>query len=326
MSTARSHWKLGLFVVGGAALVLASLAFLGARSMQREVGLYVSYFDESVQGLEVGSPIKFRGVTVGTVSRIQVAPDHRHVQVESALALEELDRLGLDRGPEPALFGAPRTLAMAADLRLQLASSGLTDVKFLQLDFFDLISNPSPELPFETPLNMIPTTPSMMKNLGDSLLLVVGRLPRIVAQTEALLDVVDGIVRETAERRFPERIAGSLDRIDALLGGARSTLDRANVAGLSQGASRTLDKVDAAVDHLDELIARVDAKDGLLASVHRASDAVGEALGDARGLGGQLVLTLRSVLASARSLRAVTEALEEDPDMFVKGRSPEARR
>jgi ABC-type transporter Mla subunit MlaD len=326
MAASRSHWKLGLFVVGGAVLALASLAFLGARSLQQEVGLYVSYFDESVQGLEVGSPIKFRGVTVGTVSRIKVAPDHRHVQVESALALEELDRLGLDRGPEPALFGAPRTLAMAADLRLQLASSGLTDVKFLQLDFFDLISNPSLELPFPTPLNMIPTTPSMMKNLGDSLLLVVGRLPRIVEQTEVLLNVIEGIVRETAERRFPERLAGSLDRLDALVVRARSTLDRANLPGLSQGAAQTLGKVDDAVLHVDQLVTRVDAKNGLLASVHRASDAVGEALGDARGLGGQLVLTLRSVQASARSLRVVTEALEEDPDMFVKGRSPEARR
>ena len=53
----------------------------------------------------------------------------------------------------------------------------------------------------------------------------------------------------------------------------------------------------------------------------------GSGFGEAKlGGGGQLVLTLRSVQASARSLRVVTEALEEDPDMFVKGRSPEARR
>ena len=70
MAAPQNHWKLGLFVVVGLALAVATVTLLGAFSTYREVGLYVSYFDESVQGLEVGSPIKFRGVTIGTVGRI----------------------------------------------------------------------------------------------------------------------------------------------------------------------------------------------------------------------------------------------------------------
>ncbi|MEP7125951.1 MAG: mammalian cell entry protein, partial [Byssovorax sp.] len=63
MSAPTNHWKLGLFVVVGVVLTLTTVAVLGARSLRKEVSRYVSYFDESVQGLEVGSPIKFRGVT-----------------------------------------------------------------------------------------------------------------------------------------------------------------------------------------------------------------------------------------------------------------------
>jgi hypothetical protein len=52
MAALQNHWKLGLFVVAGLAVALTAVALLGARSLQRDVGLYVSYFDESVQGLE----------------------------------------------------------------------------------------------------------------------------------------------------------------------------------------------------------------------------------------------------------------------------------
>src|SRR4051812_46819040 len=96
MAAPTNHWKLGLFVVVGIVMSLTTVAVLGARSLRTEVGRYVSYFDESVQGLEVGSPIKFRGVTIGTVARIDVAPDHRHVEVMSDLGVAELSRLGLD--------------------------------------------------------------------------------------------------------------------------------------------------------------------------------------------------------------------------------------
>ena len=326
MAAPQNHWKLGLFVVAGLALALATVAVLGARSMQHEVGLYVSYFDESVQGLEVGSPIKFRGVTIGTVGKIDVAPDHRHVEVESELGVEQLARLGLDVGKQPARYGAARKLVMAADLRLQLASSGLTGVKFLQLDFFDVSANPPPELPFPVPKNYIPTTPSMMKNLEDSLTRMMNRLPEIAEQTASILGEIDVIVRDVRDRRLPEQLAATIDTVDDILAEAREKIAQVDARGLSRDAKRTLVGVTAAVGRLDGVLARVDRNDGLLSSVQRASDALGDTLRDADGLGGQLVDTLVSVQGSARSLRQFTEALEQDPDMLLKGRAPEEER
>src|SRR4051795_12066875 len=110
MAAPTNHWKLGLFVVTGVVMVLGTVAMLGARSLRKEVERYVSYFDESVQGLEVGSPIKFRGVTIGTVGKIDVAPDHRHVEVELELGVADLHRLGLDVRVGPAARGTPMKL------------------------------------------------------------------------------------------------------------------------------------------------------------------------------------------------------------------------
>jgi phospholipid/cholesterol/gamma-HCH transport system substrate-binding protein len=82
-TTATNHWKLGLFILLALGVMIGTLFWLGAQRFQRMSFPAVTYFDESVQGLDVGSPVKFRGVTVGTVSDITIAPDHRHVQVWS---------------------------------------------------------------------------------------------------------------------------------------------------------------------------------------------------------------------------------------------------
>src|SRR5207237_8423042 len=123
--------RLGPFVLVGVGVRLAALFWLGARRLRRDSFPAVSYFDESVQGLDVGSPVKFRGVTVGTVSDITIGPDHRHVQVTANMYVDALVRLGLRTG-------APKSGEefIAPNLRVQPASAGLPGVRFIQAAFF----------------------------------------------------------------------------------------------------------------------------------------------------------------------------------------------
>src|SRR5438105_13833765 len=120
-TTATNHWKLGLFVLVGVGVMLAALFWLGARRLRRDSFPAISYFDESVQGLDVGSPVKFRGVTVGTVSDITVGPDHRHVQVTADMYVDALVRLGLRERPLEQVEDVA-----AHSCRGHLAASGLT--------------------------------------------------------------------------------------------------------------------------------------------------------------------------------------------------------
>src|SRR5207302_3365650 len=79
-TTATNHWKLGLFVLLAVGAMLGALFWLAARRLRRESFPAISYFDQSVQGLDVGSPAKFRGATVGTVTDISIAAAPPHVQ------------------------------------------------------------------------------------------------------------------------------------------------------------------------------------------------------------------------------------------------------
>ncbi|MDB4989318.1 MAG: uncharacterized protein JWN04_4496, partial [Myxococcaceae bacterium] len=75
MSAPTNHWKLGLFVLTSVILGLMGIVFLAGRALQKDTVRYTSFFDESVTGLNTGSPVSYRGVTVGNVQDINIARD-----------------------------------------------------------------------------------------------------------------------------------------------------------------------------------------------------------------------------------------------------------
>ncbi len=321
MAAPTNHWKLGLFVVAGVVMVLTTVAALGARSLRKEVGRYVSYFDESVQGLEVGSPIKFRGVTIGTVGKIDIAPDHRHVEVTSELGVAELHRLGLDIAEGPVVAGTRKKLEQQTDLRVQLASAGVTGVKFLQLDFFVVADNPPPDLPFPVPdHHYIPAAASTMKNLEDSATRMMNRLPELVDQMMSILEKVNGMIGELKDRQLPEQIAATLTNANRILALAQQKLDQVDATKLSKEAGALLVALNDAMVRMNRLLARVDGDKGLLASVTRASDAFGDTARGVDGLGVDIEDALEAVQEAAKSVRKLADSIEKEPDMLLKGR------
>lgn len=316
MATPSNHWKLGLFVVSGVIVGLLTVVALGARGLHVETVAYQSFMDESVQGLEVGSPVKFRGVTIGNVSQIGIAPDVRHVQLTSELVVKDLVLMGLGSGTAQSL-----QVHIPADLRVQLASAGLTGVKFLQLDFFNPKNNPAPALPFTTPRNYIPAAVSTMKNLEDAVVNAVDRFPEMTDATIHVLAKFDALLDEVGQQKLPERTAAALNQAKETLAGAKKTFADVDAAQLSHRAQQTLTQLDGTITHMNGILARVEGDKGVVRSAERAVDAMGDAATDARGLGDELGTTLREVQLAAESLQRLTDALERDSDMLLKGRA-----
>jgi phospholipid/cholesterol/gamma-HCH transport system substrate-binding protein len=316
VASPSNHWKLGLFVVCGVALGLASVVVLGARGLHENTVSYQSYFDESVQGLDVGSPVKFRGVTIGTVSKIDIAPDRRHVSVTSDLGVDQINLMGLGHGT-----GKHFQIRVPVDLRIQLASAGITGVKFLQLDFFSVAGNPPPKLPFAVPENYIPAAVSTMKNLEDAIVQAVSGFPEMVGAALKLIDKLDQLVNDAGQAALPQRTLDTLASAERVFSDIRATLTKLDAGKLSTQASGTLERLDGAIGRLDKLLARVDAEDGVLVSAGRASDAMGDAAVNARGLTDDLGATMRDVQQAAQAVQKLADALERDPDMLLKGRA-----
>lgn len=319
-ATAATRWKLGLFVVVSLGLALGSLLWLGETRFWRNTVPIVTYFDESVQGLDIGSPIKFRGAPIGTVSRITIAPDRRHIEVESQIFTENLVRLGIvERG---ALAGA--SLGIPPDLRAQLTPAGITTgLTFVQIDVFDPERYPPPPLPFPTPPNYVPAVPSVLKDIQEAVMISLAELPEIertleraLGETDQTLAEVRGLARSLGAKDGP--LLGLLGRLDTLAG----TLDRGILASRP---GETAASFREAADALADTARKVGAASQ---DVNRASQRVGLATDqvrlEVRGVADDLREALDSFRESADAVRALADYLERDPRSLLRGRRPES--
>src|SRR6185369_7111112 len=124
------YFVVGFFVTVGTIAAVAMILWLGASKYLRTGVKYVTYFDESVQGLQVDSAVKYRGVEVGSVEKIHVAPDNRLIEV--------LIKVNLRKGTERKLVS-------------QLKSAGITGIVFVELDNLDPKKpDRSPRIAFKT--------------------------------------------------------------------------------------------------------------------------------------------------------------------------------
>jgi len=294
-ATTTNHWKLGLFVVLGIVALIGVLFWLGAQRFRRESFAAVAFFDESVQGLDVGSPLKFRGVMVGTVANITIAPDHRHVQVTSDIYVDAVRSLGISNGAPDPKSGQP---FMPENLRVQLVAAGITGVRYLEVDFFEPDRYPPPPLPFSPPWNYIPSAPSTLRSLEQAALEFANRLPALGEQTTAAL--AEGRQTLGSFRRLSDELQGDngqLARLVRQLDSAASTLEgtlRESQLGATTSALR-------------------EASNSVAGAATGVSGGVGDVRDDLR----DDLLALRETLDS---IRALVESVDRDPSVLVRGR------
>lgn len=149
MVSTRVQFSVGLFMTAGLALATVAIIWLGMSSFLDKGQNFVTYFDESVQGLGVDSPVKYRGVPVGRVSRIRIAPDYHLIEV--VILIEDQQSGNEDR---------------FADCVASIANVGITGAMFVEIDKRrpgapDL----SPKLSFDAQYPVIASKPSDIKKL-----------------------------------------------------------------------------------------------------------------------------------------------------------------
>lgn len=150
----------GMFLALGIIVAVGLTIWLGVQRTSGRGALYVTFFDESVQGLSKDSPVKYRGVPVGRVHSIDVAPDSRLIQVT----------LSIDKKIE-----------IAQDTVAQLKPVGITGAMFVELDKLTPGQEPRfKELSFPTDHPIIPSKPSDISTIFrgiDDLIKDLNQLP-----------------------------------------------------------------------------------------------------------------------------------------------------
>lgn len=242
-----THVKLGLFAIATVFAATVVVVALGLHQMHGATVTYHTYFDESVQGLDVGASVKYRGVPIGTVSDIAIAPDRVHVDVALALRQSAVDRLDLASVPPGA--------------RAQLGTQGITGVKSIDIDFFAPGTSAAPELPFVPAERTIASRPSLLHGLAANLDAIGEKLPGLIGRGSAALAKLEQLVDELRSAHVGARLGNTLAgidraaaRVDAAIGEVgRATVDNAPDLGR---ALRELADAARGVRELADAIAR----------------------------------------------------------------------
>ena len=323
MTAPANRWKLGLFVIGGVAAAVTGLVYVGMHELKREFHVAYAYFDEALTGLEEGSPVKFRGVTVGVVQKIRVAPDKKHLRVQAALFDDYLRDLGLDVSRVAGVCPLPD------NLRAQVVMSWVTSTSFVQVDFFPDPATGPQQLPFAVPTDEVTlrTVPSTAKSLEDASRDVLRDLPQIAATGRELVELLR---TELQAARLPElsrQLQSVLQHIDELLVDVQR---REFVAEAKQAITAVKDAAASVYSDQSPIGTMLAELRGLADALRRevADAKLGETTGSVRAAPaavGQLGADVRGELAQLRATLAAVERLvamlERDPGALLHGRT-----
>jgi ABC-type transporter Mla subunit MlaD len=151
---------IGIFIVVGSVIIIATIIWLGANQFLQENILYSTYFSGSVEGLQTGSPVKYQGVPVGTVNEIRVAPNGKLVEVV----------MQIEKG-----------VIITDSLRVKVEMAGIAGGKFLQLHYPDNpeMVNIYPALDFKPKYPVIKSSPSGMQEIEIAMRDVLDNLRQI---------------------------------------------------------------------------------------------------------------------------------------------------
>jgi len=314
MSSKANSIVVGAFVVGAVVLAIAGVLVLGSGKLFKRTTKAVCYFTGDVMGLNVGAPVKFKGVDIGSVAavRLRLAQETEAPTPESVKeglripVIIEIDNEKVTQeGATQPLDTARVKQLVGLGLRAQLVSQSLlTGLLLVQLDF-----NPEVPatyvLPPDSPLLEIPTIPTSLQQLQAAAHNVFRKL-----ETIDLEKLADSATR-------------ALDSIDhvAQSPGLAKTLD------LLPG---TVSNVDGGVTDVRQLVVR--AKGPLMDSLQSTSESAKATLNTFRAwiapeapLSVDLATALREMAGAAHSVRLLADSLERNPSALVRGTEVKAR-
>ena len=240
MSSQANKLKIGLFVVMSLLLSVATVIWLGASRYFEDSKIAVAYFTESVQGLESDSPVKFRGVPVGRIKAIRMAPDGRLIEVVMSL---------------------DRNFKLTDDMGIKMNLLGLTGQKYLEMDTFrpDQVREMI-DLDFTPPYRVINTYSSDIREIGNALEKIFHKVNALDVDriSNHLLKVAVRLDKILADPKLDAIGSDAADALREIKDTARKFNEEMSRVQVGKNITRTLDKTSEFLQESTETIRSVD--------------------------------------------------------------------
>jgi len=299
---------IGAFVVGAIALAVVGIVVFGSGRLFADTTPFVMYFTGSVDGLNVGSPVKFKGVEIGAVTSIQLdIGEEARIPVWIEIDNKKIVAHGANEWPRDR-----RLLKAAVErgLRAQLNSQSIvTGLLFVQLDYHPdtPITYIAPE---EAELNEIPTIPTTLEQAQQAAAEIIANLKQVDFEGfgKSLRNAIDGLNATVNNPGLQKALATLPETLSAM---------HATLASVQQLAGHLDERTGPLLKSLQQ------TSDRSTAAVEQARETLESIQGLAAAgspLTGQLVGVLEELRGTARSIRLLADYLERNPSALVRGR------
>ena len=323
MASQQTKFAVGLFLACGLAISVVAFIWLGMSRYFEKGNYYATYFDESVQGLEVDAPVKYRGVSIGRVASVRVAPDAKLIQVVMKIESGQT----LDRG-----------------IVAQLKVVGITGTMFLELDQKrknepDL----TPTLSFPSEHPIVASRPSDISKLMQGLDDILNQmrsldLAGISDKVKLTLDNMNQLIADTEIKKISAQIQGSLEGFGQVLGGERLGNIMISVEEASRSLNALLDEAGQILTGVKGIISvnRTNI-DKTFEDLRRAMETVNTFLEEGTSLVGttdqtvtylrqNLLVTSQNLEKASENLSRIIEILGDQPSQLLFGEPPPPRK
>ena len=285
MSAKANYYKLGLFIVIGFTLIFISVLILGAGKLFKKRFQLETYVNETVQGIDIGSKVKFRGVTIGNVSVIDFTGSHYQVDQRAS---NQNSYVRIEFEIDEKTFGTATAQLMneglpaevAKGLRISVTAQGVTGTAYLEIDYLDPASNPLLPVQWQPRLPYIPAAQSLFTrivNTTDTLIVKLNRINyegivsnlnhAMLTVTKRVSDLHLGEISTNAVRLLDEvresnrKVQALLDRpeIETILKDLSATSGGLRRFAEAPELTNSLARLDLSLRQVNQLLAGKDA-------------------------------------------------------------------
>lgn len=328
MKSEAHFFRIGLFIILAVVVLSGALIVFGVGQIFRPKINVVTYVNGTVQGIEVGSAVKFRGVTVGKVRRIEFLFTEFPEIVEKDQDNYVVIVMEIDKEVFPGMFDIDdlsEVMARSAEkgLRARIEPQGITGLNYIEINYVDPERFPALAVTWDTHYYYIPSAPGELTNMLDS---------------------VNNIMREVGSLN----IKGINDGIVSLLANLNETVTHAEIDKLSAGAQNLFSQLSEAVSAANFPVLSADAQklfrdlsltvesanlpqlsadsQGLVIEIGRSNEELRQIL---RNMEPALRFNSDDIAASLSNLKVITDNLRivsgelaRDPSILIFSRPP----
>jgi len=322
-----SYFKIGLFVISALVIAVIGIVALGGAKIFQKKNIVETYIDESVQGLDVGSPVKFRGVQVGnveeiTLTSVEYATRRNYVLVRASVS-RNVFHFPLSDPDDPA-FKAE----VQKGLRVRLAPQGLTGQAYLEADYVDPRQNPALVIDWQPRVPYIPSARSKITQFSDAIERILRNIEqvdiqRLTSAMENSLKTIDKLAGSVNFDQIGNQVSTLLAELRATNGQLREIVAAPELKGAIKDAAvaastareilqradkpltQLVDDLPKATEGINRVVQRLDAA---AADLPETSAQARETL---QRLNRLIVNQQRDIEKTMENLRVITENMKE---------------